>query len=101
MKAFRDLPGTNAGFNRWTRGDQGIVTIVEATVRIDSGGDGHEAGLERDPLSGLRSHRQAGHPRRGIGNGLDFAIQDARAFLDRLTQQKPIEPRGSAAPSAG
>ena len=83
------------------RGDQGIVTIIEATVRIDSRGDGHEAGIERDPLSGLCSHRQAGHPRRVIGNGLNIAIQDARAFLDRLTEQKGIEPCGSAAPSAG
>ncbi len=95
------LAGNEPRIQTLKRGDQGIVTVVEATVCIDSDSDGHEAGLQQDPLSGFRAHRQAGHPGRGIINALHFAIQDARAFFDRLTQQKGIEPSGSAAPPAG
>ena len=82
-------------------GDQGIVTIIQATVGIDSGSDGHEAGIQRYALSGFRPNCQPGHPGGAIGHGLNFAIQDVRAFLDRFTQQKPIEARRSAAPPAG
>src|SRR5208282_4526871 len=82
-------------------GDEPIGTIFEATVRIDSGRDTHEAGIERNLLSGWRPHRELGHPRRTVGNRLDFAILDARAFFHRFTKQKPIEPRRSASPPAG
>src|ERR1019366_8678072 len=82
-------------------GDQGIVTIVQAAVGIDSGSDGHEAGIERYALAGFRSNSQPGQPGRAIGHGLNFAGQDVRAFFDRFTQQKPIEACGSPAPPAG
>ena len=81
--------------------DEPIGTIRRAVVRIDSGCDTHEAGIERDILSGWRPYREFGHPRRIVGNRLDFTIQDARAFLNRFTEQKPIEPRRLASPSAG
>ncbi len=82
-------------------GDQRIATIIQAAVGIDSGGDGHEAGVQRCALSGFRSNCQPGQPRRAIGHGLDCAIQDARAFFDRFAQQKPIETCGFPAPPAG
>src|ERR1017187_7243864 len=82
-------------------GEEPIGAIIEATVCIDSGCDTHEAGIELDPLSGWRPQRELGHPRGAVGNRLDFAILDARAFLNRFTEQKPIESRRSAGPPAG
>src|ERR1035438_10454630 len=39
-------------------GDQGIVTIIQAAVGIDSGSDGHKAGIQRYALSGFCSNGQ-------------------------------------------
>src|ERR1039458_2924537 len=100
-KGLSGLTGYERRIQSLDGGDELIGTIFGATARIDSGCDTHEAGMERELLSRWRPHRELGYPRRTVGNPLDFAILDARAFLNRFTEQKPIEPRRSARPPAG
>ncbi len=70
-------------------------------MRIDSGRDTHETGVERNILSRVRLQGEDRHPGRIVRNPLHIAKLQARAFLHRFTEQKPIEPRRPAIPPAG
>ena len=90
------LAGNEGGIHTLDRGDEPILLMIGATVSVDSGGDTDEGGLERGRLSRGRLRRRRGLPRCTVGNRLNVTILDARAFLHRLAEQKPVKSRWPA-----
>ena len=89
-----------AGNERWIqpldRRDQGIVTIIQAAVGIDSGSDGYEARIERHAFCGFCSDCKADaeHVQSEV------QVLPEGAFFDRFAQQKPIKACGAPTPPA-